>query len=522
MNTRPQLVKSGFAPSDPVASPTTPQTAPSALRVRRIYADGRAAQREWGGLTVAERMDRLKPLGSLLVHRMSAIAERIVRENGKPEFEAITHEIGVCVAALDHLSRTAPDVLSGRAESNVWLPFRRATVTPRPFGCVLIIAPWNVPLAIPLTQVLTGLAAGNAVVLKPSEVTPDIGALIGDLLGELNLPEALVQVVHGDGATGAALVAAGPDKVFFTGSVATGRRVMQAAASTPRLTPVCLELGGVDALIVCDDADLDFAASAATWGGLFNGGQVCASVERVLVHHSVVAPLVARMAERIERLDPQRDLGRITAERQKNVYDGHIADARARGLTLLTGGQYTAADQLAPTLVVGDGIEGSQVWQQESFGPIIAVAVFDDDDDAIRKHNDTPFGLTASVFAGDEARAAAIAQRLVAGAVALNDVAATLYARAELPWGGVGSSGFGRSHGREGLLEFTWPQVLDRPTVWGLDFKRPWWFPYDADGAAAMRSFTRAVAARGPVERLTAVARVGRHVLGQLARQPRH
>ncbi len=506
------------------ATPLTvvsPASAPDGLDAAAIYRTARRAQHGWEALGVQGRLQRLRPLADVIVRRREEIVSRVVADNGKPEFEVITQEVACVVACLDHLQHSAAETLAARRESNVWFAFRSATVTPRAFGAVLIIAPWNIPLAIPMTQVLSALVAGNAVVLKPSEVTPDIGALLGELLAELELPEGLVQVVQGDGAVGATLVDAGPDKVFFTGSVATGRRVMRAAASAGAPIPVCLELGGVDGLIVCDDADLDFAATAATWGAMMNAGQVCASVERVLVQRDVADRLIQRMHARIERVDPELDLGRITAAKQRAVYDRHIADARERGLRIVTGGHYLGPDRLAPTLICGAGVQDSLVWREESFGPIVAVASFDDDDDAVRQHNDTPFGLTASVFSGSSSRADAIAVRLRAGAVCINDVAATLYARCELPWGGLGSSGFGRSHGREGLLEFTWPQVLDRPAVWGLDFKRPWWFPYDRDGLEGLKSFTSVVASRSVPSRLRHVSTVGRKLVAQLARHPR-
>ncbi len=484
-----------------------------------LFAAARDAQLSWAQQTPARRVAILRRLGPILAARMDEICALVVDENGKPEVEAISHEIGACIGCVSHLGSHAVEILAGRRETNTWLPFRLATVTPRAIGAVLIIAPWNMPLVIPFTQAVTALAAGNAVVLKPSEVTPRVGQLVGDLMVEAGLPAGLFTVVQGDGKTGAALVAARPDKVFFTGSVATGRTVMAAAAAHP--VPVCLELGGVDAMIVRPDANLEFAVSAATWGALFNGGQVCASVERLLVSRDISDAFTSRLVDRIAQLDPARDLGRITFAGQRRVYDRHLADARARGLTIVCGGAYLSSDKLAPTVIVGEGIEDALVWREESFGPIVALSTFRGDDDAIAKHNASPCGLTASIFSEDAAAADRMATRLDVGSVSINDVAAALYARPELPWGGRGESGFGSSHGREGLLAFTRPHVIDRPTIAGLDFKRPWWFPYDHHQLAAMRELALAMAAGASADRLSRMSKLGRHVLSQLANRPR-
>ncbi len=478
-----------------------------------LYRGTRSRQAEWARRSVSDRLAILDRLRAVLADRMEPIAALVREENGKPEVEAISHEVGACIAFVEHLCRVGERHLAGRTEIDAWLPFRVATVTPRPLGVVLIIAPWNVPLAIPFTQTVAALAAGNAVVLKPSEVTPRIGAAIGELLTLAGVPDGLVEIVQGDGKVGAELIDARPDKVFFTGSVATGRRVMAAAARHP--IPVCLELGGIDAMIVRDDADLDFAAAAATWGGLFNGGQVCASVERLLVHESVADRVISRLVDRIGELDEDADLGRITSARQRQIYDRHIADARERGLTIACGGRYIGRDKLAPTVIRGPGLRESLVWREETFGPVIAVSTFRDDDHAISLHNDTRFGLTASIISGDVDAADRIAARLDVGAVAINDVAATLYARPALPWGGRGESGFGSSHGREGLLAFTRPHVVDRAAA-GLNFKRPWWFPYDSYQREAMRQFALTVARSAPRERVIHAGKLLANLAGQL------
>jgi len=449
---------------------------------------------------------------------MEDLADLIVEENGKPRVEAYGHEIGPSVVQVRTLCDQAPRILASRTFSPAVLPIRQVTVSPVPLGVVLIISPWNVPLAIPFGQALAALLAGNAVVLKPSEVTPRIGDAIGEVFAACDLPMNLFGVVQGDGGVGAALIAARPDKVLFTGSLATGRKVMAAAAAHP--IPVSLELGGVDALVVCEDADVEFASSAIAFGGSFNHGQICASVERVLVHETLREELVSRVVDKLARV-PARDLGRVTNPAQGEVYDRHLADARRRGLHIRCGGVWRDRDQLEPTVVEGEGIEEALVWREETFGPVVAVATFRHDDEAIRRHDDCAFGLTASVFTTSPERGEHYARHLRVGAVSVNELGATLHTCGEVPWGGVGGSGFGRSHGEEGLLECTRPLVVDRPR-WGLpSFKRPWWYPYDPQQRAMMADLARSVGRRSVGERLRARVRMGRALLRQLVDFPR-
>lgn len=480
----------------------------------RVAAD---AQREWAAIELAERARRLGRAADWILAHEQQLVDLIAKENGKPTVEALGHEIGASIANIRWLCETARKALEPEAVTLPYMPHRQATIRREPWGVVLIISPWNFPLSIPLGQVVAGLLAGNAVILKPSEVTPDIGATIADAFSDSNLPPDLLQVVQGDGRVGAELVRRRPDKVFFTGSLATGRKVMEAAAEHP--IPVCMELGGVDAMIVLEDADLDLASSAAVWGGFFNGGQVCASVERVLVHESIRDVFVRRVVDKANSLEPSTDLGRITAQRQKRVYDRHLADARERGLTIHCGGEYVGANTLEPTVV--EATADALVYREETFGPVVAVRSFRSEADAVRMHDELWGGLTASVFSRDETRAAALGDRLRAGLVSTNDIAATLHAMPQLPWGGVGSSGFGRSHGVEGLLEFSWSKVIERPRSDGLDFKRPWWFPYDQAQVDVIREYTRLIGARSLGDRVRAATRMGRSALRLLLRHPR-
>lgn len=483
------------------------------------YQQARCAQQLWAELSVRERLRRLAPLTRILLDRSDDLCQLIHQENGKPLVEAVAHEILPCVEILRFLEQTAARTLRSQRVFIPWMLHRTATVHRQPHGVVTVISPWNMPLSIPFGQVLSCLVAGNAVVLKPSEVTPRVGETIGRLLAECKLPPNLFSVVQGDGAVGAQLIAARPDKVIFTGSVATGRRVMAAAAEHP--IPVCLELGGVDAMIVCEDGDLDIASSAAVWGSNFNGGQVCASVERLIVHESVRNALLQQVRQKMARLEPRTDLGRITAARQREVYDRHLADAKERQLDFVHGGDYLQGDCLMPTLIAGDGVEDAAVYREESFGPIVAVTTFREDGEAVRKHNNTPFGLTASVFSKSKARAEGLAKALRVGLVSINDIGATLHAFGELPWGGVGESGFGRSHGSDGLLDATWPKVIEQTRQGLAEFKRPWWYPYDNNQREMLGLYAELIGAHGVRKRLAMLAGTGRRMVRMMARLPR-
>jgi succinate-semialdehyde dehydrogenase/glutarate-semialdehyde dehydrogenase len=488
-----------------------------------VVARAREVQAAWSAVAPSERAKCFDRLADLVRDGADALVDLVHGENGKPRAEAASHEVLAALDAARWLAAHGPTILAPERVRVRLLPHRRVDVSHVPYGAVLVIGPWNLPLSIPFGQVAFAVMAGNAVVLKPSEYTPKCGAAIRDLFVAAGFPTDLVQVVAGDGAVGAALIAARPDKVAFTGSVATGRRVMATASAFP--IPVTLELGGVDAMIVCADADLETATSAALWGATFNGGQVCCSVERILVEEPIAERFVGRLLQKVERIDPQRDLGRLTVPRQAAVYERHVADARARGLRILCGG-VAEGDRWLPTFVVGEGITEAAVWSEETFGPIAAIATFRGDDEAVRLHDATAFGLTASVYTADPARAERLASRLRAGAVSVNDVAALLHAFAAVPWGGVAESGFGRSHGRDGLLDFTWTRTVDRPRrLFGRDvgagIKAPWGYPYDPDHERTMRALLDLAGARGVRRGLHAARSVARAAADMFTRTPR-
>lgn len=488
-----------------------------AASAAEFVARARAAQTAWGALSVDERVRVMAGLPERLNRELDRIAGVIVGENGKPQAEALAHEVVPAIAVAKHHLESAVETLGAGGIPSATAPYRKGVRTYRPYGVVVAIAPWNLPFLIPFSQVLPALIAGNAVVLKPSELTPRVAEILVEVVS-LGLPEGLLQLAVGDGAVGAELIAAGPDKVLFTGSVATGRKVMAAAARYP--IPVGLELGGIDAAVVLEDADLEFATSAVAWGAMFNGGQACCSVERVLVHESLHEAFLVRLADKLRRIDIGRDLAPAIDERQLGVWERHLGAARDAGIRV-EGGELVRGRHIAPAVVSGDAVTASAVWREETFGPVVAVARFDTEEEAVALHNATEYGLTASVFSADVTRARALAARLRAGAVSINDIAATMYSTPELPWGGVGLSGFGRSHGVDALLDASWVQVLDMPRGPAFGPKRPWWFPYGAGLEDAMRALASSLVAPRAAARLRGYGRAGQSLLGMLSRQPK-
>jgi len=358
---------------------------------------------------------------------------------------------------------------------------------------VAIISPWNYPFLLPFGEILMALVAGNAVVFKPSEITPLTGLKIQELCNQAGFPEHLIQTVLGDGGLGAAIIEQKPAKIFFTGSVSTGKKVMAAAAQ--HLIPVNLELGGKDAMIVLPDADLDFATSAALWGSFSNSGQVCASTERILVHESISEPFLDVLKAKLGllRQGPSQtmnnDLGAITFEKQKDIYARHIAQAKARGATFVSGGEFTDDTSrrfLRPTIVTGPDIESLDIYNEETFGPVVAVSTFKTVDEAVRKANASRYGLLASVITRNQALGEEVARRLEVGTVTINEVTYTA-GLGETPWGGVKESGFGRSHADMGLLEFVNVRHIHKPRARILVFKSLWWFPYTSHQYAMFR-----------------------------------
>jgi len=449
-------------------------TAPSSLAA--VFERGRGAQKIWAQLSVKKRAKQLLLLREALIRNTDSLIELISAENGKPRFESLASEILPCLEALTFYAKCAPSVLADRKIKMGLMKHRSSYLNYWPVGTVVVIAPWNYPFLLPFIEIAMAVVTGNNVIFKPSEVTPVVGKKIQSLFEESGFPIDLVQTVIGDGTLGSALIDQRPGKIFFTGSVSTGKKIMAAAAE--HLIPVNLELGGKDAMIILADANLDYASSAAAWGGFTNAGQACASVERIIVHESIAELFKTKLKLKLEKLRHgpsvllQNDLGPITLEKQKLTYESQLAQAQAQGAEI-SGGKFMADRRyLEPTIVSGPAVESLKIYNEESFGPIVAITTFRTPAEAIRKANASSYGLLASVITREQ-----IARQLEVGTVTINEVLYTA-GLSETPWGGVKDSGIGRTHSATGLLEFCHVRHIHKPKSHLLVFKSPWWFPY--------------------------------------------
>jgi acyl-CoA reductase-like NAD-dependent aldehyde dehydrogenase len=459
-----------------------------------IFEKAQKAQKAWALRSLKDRASVLLDIRETMINQADALVETLVTENGKPRVEALANEIFTCIDMATFFAARGPKALRDRSISLRLMRHRKSYLNYWPLGVVLVISPWNYPLMLPFGDILMALMAGNAVVFKPSEITPLVGLKIQDVLDRAGVPDGLVQTVIGDGALGAALIQQKPSKIFFTGSVPTGKKVLRAAAE--HLIPVNLELGGKDPMIIMADADLDFASSAALWGSFSNSGQVCASTERILVHESIRDPFLKAIGDKIAQLrqgppsftQDNTDLGAITMEKQKDTYDAHLGQARDRGAEIVSGGVFSEDRRfLKPTVVAGPGIESLSVYNEETFGPVVAVTTFKSTQEAVEKANHSPYGLLASVISRDVSLAEKTARQIEAGSVLINEVTYS-GGLGETPWGGVKESGMGRTHSEAGLLEFVNVRHIHKPRMGFTFLKAPWWFPYTPYQYATFRS----------------------------------
>jgi succinate-semialdehyde dehydrogenase/glutarate-semialdehyde dehydrogenase len=461
---------------------TVESTPPNSIP--QIIEEARGAQKDWMQSSNSRRVQLVKEFGRILFLRKREIADLISRENGKPVVEAYSSEIIPTLDIINYVAKNSRKILRPR-RVKIGIPLlktKKAFVINEPYGVVGIISPWNYPLLLPLGQIIPALLVGNGVVFKPSEYTPIVGEMISQLLYEAGIPRNVFHIVQGASEVGAALVSSGVDKLFFTGSTAAGKKVLEVAAK--KLTPVSLELGSKDAMIVLDDAHIESAASGAMWGAFMNAGQTCVSVERCFVHERVFDRFVELLREKAKGLqvgagtDIETDLGAMIHHTQFDIVKSHVNDALQRGARIAAGGIFfsdRAGYFISPTILTEVPMD-SVLMNEETFGPVLPLVKFTSDEEAITLANSSRFGLSASVWTRDKNRGMKIARRLQAGAVIVNDVIG-YYGISDGVVGGVKESGSGRVHGREGLLEMVYPKYYEIERM--PSSKKLWWYGYD-------------------------------------------
>ena len=492
-------------PVDGTVIETVPVDGPD--QVAAAFARVRAAQPAWEAIGFAGRRRWLEGLRDWIHGNQDRLDDLMQEETGKVRADAAL-EAFYCLDAINYWCQEGPKFLADEAISphNPLLRAKRHKILYRPYGAVGIISPWNFPVILSLGDALPALMAGNAVVIKPSELTPlTLIEMVRGWREEVGAPDVLA-VVNGTAETGGALVDEA-DYVHFTGSERTGKLVMKRAADT--LTPVSLELGGKDPLIVTRSADLERAANATAWGGMLNTGQICISIERVYVEEPVYDEFVDRLKGKVEALRQgadgdtySADVGAMTSPAQTEIVSDHVEDARAAGARILTGGRRKEGpgDWYEPTLIA-DADHSMKVMREETFGPVVAVMRVRDLEEAIELANDTHYGLGSSVFAGDAEEGERIARRIDAGHCNVNDVLVN-YNVLGLPMGGWKSSGIGVRHGAMGIRRFCRTEAVTLPRL-PQPKSEILWFPYTKRKRIAIRRIYRFLTARGLRNRLS-------------------
>lgn len=472
--------------------------------VFQAVAAARWAQSQWHQIGFKKRAEYILKARDVLLRDCDAMAGLISQENGKPVIEAIGNDIMPVMDLMTYFAQNTHRLLRReKIRLGKWsLVGRCSHLEFYPFGVVGVISPWNFPLSIPLGEVVMALMAGNTVVLKPSEYTSLVGVRIREIFAEVKLPHGVFQLVTGDGSAGAALVESGCDKIVFTGSVPTGKKIMQKCSET--LTSITLELGGKDPFVVFDDADLDAASSAAVWGAFCNSGQVCASVERVYVQERVFdrfKDLVVQKTKKIRQGMGQSldvDMGAMTTEFQLKKVAEQIEQARQQGAQILAGGERNPDFKgyfFKPTVVTNIG-HTFELMKDETFGPVLPLMKFSTEEEAVQLANDSDYGLNAYVWGGDRARLRRVASRIQAGTVNINESLFT-HALPQTPWGGVKSSGLGRTHGAVGLMDLVQVRHVH-------ENRRPqkknffWWYGYGPDKLEILKLLMQALFGKGP------------------------
>jgi succinate-semialdehyde dehydrogenase/glutarate-semialdehyde dehydrogenase len=431
-----------------------------------VIARARAAQPAWEQAGLPHRLAIIRKFKEVFYLNRDRVVELARAEVGKSDSDGFATEFWFCIEMISYYLRTAQRTLAPVHKFAYQIPFRHFVVERRAHGVVLIITPWNYPFTLPMAPLIAALLAGNTVVFKPSEYTKLSGDLIARLLWEAGVPRDVLQVVQGDGAIAAGLIQQRPNKICFTGGVHTGRKVATAAAEL--LIPVTLELGGKDAALILEDADLNRAATALTWASMLNAGQICGAVKRIFVMRPVLEPFVKVLTDSIRAhirigVHDEATMGPIMLSGQLTVVKEQVADALTKGATVAIGGHEAHVPESGgmfyePTILL-NVTPDMRVAYEETFGPVVAISAIDSDEEGIQRANETSYGLTASVWTRNAQRGLRIARKIRTGYVGINDhlLAAS---HPTLPWGGVGDTGYGRTRSEAGLLDMTTEQAL--------------------------------------------------------------
>jgi succinate-semialdehyde dehydrogenase/glutarate-semialdehyde dehydrogenase len=463
-------------------SPLTPVAG-----LEQIIATARIAQKTWSNLPVKQRVKHLLRVRDYISQNAEEIAEVIAQDNGKTRVDALSTEVLPAVMSVDYYAKRAQKFLKDRhvVPGNIMLANKISKIIRVPYGVIGVISPWNYPFAIPFSEVVMGLLAGNAVVLKVATETQMVGHKLEECFKAAKLPDGIFSHVNIPGRlAGSAFLKNGIDKLFFTGSVTVGKQLMKEASDT--LTPLVLELGGNDAMLVCEDADLHRAACGAVWAGLSNCGQSCGGVERIYVHEKVYESFLKYLKTKVEALrvgidlDFNVDLGVMTTERQVQTVKRHLEEALSKGAVVYARSAQPPGDgsgHSLPAYVLTDVHHDMLVMREETFGPLLGVMKVKDMDEAVALANDSDLGLTGSVWSENRRYAEKLGRRIMAGVITINDHLVS-HGLAETPWGGFKNSGIGRTHGAIGFDEMTQPQVIVHDV---LPFARQsmWWHPHD-------------------------------------------
>lgn len=455
------------------------------LKVMINYA--RVAQVVWDGLSIEQRAKKIIKIRDFIVNNSTRISELISKDNGKTKVDALATEVLPSAMSVTYYCKKAKSFLKDQKIStgNLFLFYKRSKIVRIPYGVVGIISPWNYPLAIPFADVITALLCGNAVILKTATETQLVGLLLKEMVEYAELPKGLFNYINLPGRiAGDTFIENGIDKIFFIGSVQTGKYLLEKASKT--LTPVNLELGGNDAMIVCEDADLYRAANGALWGSFQNSGQSCGGIERIYVHEKIYDQFILLLKEKVENLNVEMgsnlnsDMGCMASDKQVETVNKHIEDALVKGAIIYARSNVPSEKNyknFMPAMVITNVNHDMLMMQDETFGPVVGVMKFTDYEEAIKLANDSYLGLTGSVWSKNQKKAEKIARKIEAGVVTINDHLMS-HGMAETPWGGFKQSGRGRSHGKFGFDEMTQPMVIVKDLLW-FTKKQLWWHPYN-------------------------------------------